>query len=160
MTYEEARAIFNYREGRLYWRVQPYGSAQKGAPAGCVNNRGYVTIGWRRRRYSAHRLVFLWHYGWLPAEVDHINNDHSDNRVENLRPATRSENQRNIGILSSNKSGVKGVCWHKSSRKWRADCRVNGTLNYLGLFSTIEAAAKAVQQFRAQHHGEFANHGG
>lgn len=80
--------------------------------------------------------------------VDHINGNGLDNRKANLRPCSNAENQQNrAGAASNSKSGVWGVSLDKGGR-WRADCRVNGVSNYLGLYDTIELAAEAVTKFR------------
>lgn len=80
--------------------------------------------------------------------VDHINGNGLDNRKVNLRLCSNAENQQNrAGAAANSKSGVRGVSLDKGG-KWRADCRVNGVSNYLGLFDTVALAAEAVAKFR------------
>jgi len=88
-------------------------------------------------------------------DVDHIDGDGLNNREANLRQATRSENMRNTGRRKDNKSGFKGVYWHKGAGKWQAEIKVGGVKEYLGLFTTIEAAHAAHQQAAKRLHGEF-----
>lgn len=88
-------------------------------------------------------------------ETDHVNGDGLDNRRNNLRPATTSENQYNQGLSCANTSGAKGVCWDKKSGKWRASIKIAGRLQYLGLFSDINSARAAYASASAKLHGEF-----
>ena len=91
-------------------------------------------------------------------QVDHINGNKLDNRKENLRLATRSENQRNVGKRSSNKSGYKGVRWVPSPyNKWRVDIRTDEGKKFIGHFNNILEAAKAYNDAALNYHGEFAN---
>lgn len=157
ITQTEVRRLFDYRDGVLYWRVSPATNVFPGGIAGCAKSGGYWHIRIRRRLYKAHRLIFLWHHGWLPAQVDHIKG--KSNHVENLRAATGSQNQYNRGLNANNASGVKGVYWDKSRGKWYAQCTVNRTNHRLGRFADLADAESAVRKFRELHHGEFANHG-
>ena len=75
--------------------------------------------------------------------VDHINGNTLDNRRENLRVCTRSENQRNRGKIKNSTSGFKGVSWHKNVGKWQASIGIAGIMKYLGLFTNPEEAHKA-----------------
>jgi HNH endonuclease len=92
------RNIFDYRDGKLYWKIRSSGCVHIGEEAGCINrgqNRWY--IGYKGKLYGRSRLVFLWHHGNWPAPIcDHINRDGSDDRIENLRAITQAENNRNI----------------------------------------------------------------
>lgn len=87
--------------------------------------------------------------------TDHVNGDKLDNRRENLRIASNSENQRNRGKPSNNTSSYKGVSWHRSAGKWQAQIMVNGKSMYLGLFTTPEAAHEAYTATAEKLHGEF-----
>jgi HNH endonuclease len=96
---EEIAEVFRYSDGRLYWRKspskrQPY-KAEIGA--GCHDAKGYLCIGFKGRKLYGHRLIWILHHGKVPDElqIDHINRDRSDNRIENLRLATGSENGQN-----------------------------------------------------------------
>jgi hypothetical protein len=82
-----------------------------------------------------------------------------DNRWENLREATFSQNMHNKRAHKTNTSGVKGVSWYEPTRKWCAHITHERTLRYLGYFEDLEAAKQFIEVFRNMFHGEFACHG-
>jgi len=75
--------------------------------------------------------------------VDHINGDKLDNRKSNLRLCTMSQNKANSTQYSSNKSGYKGVYWHKHVKKWQSQIRYKGKIYHLGSFDTALEAHMA-----------------
>lgn len=151
--------IFEYRDGNLYWK-QTFGyRAKVGTLAGTKNLRGYIQIGYKRKNYMAHKLIFLMHHGYAPKIIDHIDNNRCNNKIENLREATLTQNRWNCLIRKDNTSGVKGVTWHKKANKWVARGYANNTIYMLGYFKEIEEAKKAIEIFRKEKHGIFANNG-
>lgn len=100
------------------------------------------------------------HHAVLPRidgfDVDHINGNRLDNRKENLRYATRSQNLRNRGAAKHSKSGIKGVYFHRATGKWRAEMKIDGKSKHLGLFETKELAHAAYQGKAVIIQGEFA----
>jgi hypothetical protein len=156
---EELNRLFELRDGVLYWNEPSNLGITKGSACGTKDKRGYIVIRYNRLAYRAHRIIYCMAYGIDPKEleVDHINGIKSDNRPENLRLATRSENQRNRQFADSrNKSGFRGVRWEESTRKWRADITVNGRSTYIGRFISLQDAAESVTKARAELFGEFA----
>lgn len=95
------------------------------------------------------------HGEWPEHEVDHKNLDSLDDRLENLRVATPSQNQANKGMRKDNTSGVKGVAWDSSKKKWAASTSLGGRSIHLGRYDRIEDAAKAYAEGVAQIHGDF-----
>jgi len=93
----------------------------------------------------------------LPAEVDHINIDCSDNRIENLRAATRSQNNMNRNSNKIATSQYLGVCLDKGSGSWRASIVLNKVQKRLGYFKTEEEAALVYNKAAVRYFGEFAN---
>lgn len=89
-------------------------------------------------------------------DIDHINRDRLDNRKENLRIATRSQNNMNSKIPVNNTSGFKGVSWHKQNKKWYARISVNRKVHRLGFFSDKMEAVKKYDQAMIKYFGEFA----
>lgn len=111
----------------------------------CVNNRGYLTTRIFGHCMLAHRAIWAIHYGaWPTLDLDHINRDRADNRLENLREATPSQNARNKSLASNNKSGVRGVYQDSEYGGWRANIYTNEKKQiYLGAFKTREEAIAA-----------------
>jgi hypothetical protein len=72
--------------------------------------------------------------------VDHIDNNRSNNKINNLRWATKRENNQNAQLSKCNTSGVKGVYFNKRAKKWQAQIMIDGILIYLGYFDSIEDA--------------------
>ena len=114
-----------------------------------INNDGYHRLGLyvnrKQKPELIHRLVAL---AFIPnpenkPHTDHINNIKTDNNVNNLRWATRSENQHNHKLSKANTSGVKGVSYDKRKTKWRAQIRLDGIKIHIGYFDTIEEAKQA-----------------
>ena len=124
-----------------------------GAKAGYVNSDGYVYIVLDKKKYVAHRLIWLYLYGhWPTNQLDHINRIRHDNRLINLREVTIKENRQNLNLTSKNKSGVRGVSFDKPTNLWRANIQVNGKTINLGRYDTIEKAAKAYAMGAKKYH--------
>jgi len=108
----------------------------------CQDKHGYVVIRIDRKLYKAHQLAWLYTHGTFAPELDHINRIRNDNRIANLRAASRSMQMHNAGMLKNNTSGVKGVSYHAASKKWHARIWVDGKCRHVGFFATIEEAQK------------------
>jgi len=150
---------FEYREGKLIYRVSPNNRNKIGSVAGCSDKDGYILVGLKGALYKAHRLIFLMHHGYMPEHIDHVNGIPSDNRIENLRAATMTENMRNRALQRNNTSGCKGVTFSKSCGKWKVNLRLNKIRYFLGYYEDKELAALVAASFREKYHGEFCNHG-
>jgi len=117
---------------------------------------GYISIGVDGTRYLAHRLAWLWMTGrWPQKYVDHKNFTVSDNRWINLREANDMQNSRHRRVRFDNRSGVKGVGFHKETGKWRASIVVNKKKISLGLFHDKFVAGEVYQKAAAKYFGEF-----
>lgn len=116
--------------------------------------KGYVVAFLRGKCVRMHRIVLA---DDASPEIDHKNRNKLDNRRSNLRPATRSQNAFNFGMLPTNTSGMRGVCWHKRSKKWIAQSRLNGRIIHLGYYEKMEEAQAAYWRFNKEKRGEFAN---
>ena len=153
---ETLNALFEVKDGVLINKVSR-SRATAGHVSGCEKD-GYVWVKVNNQRFSAHRIIFLMAHGYCPEYIDHIDGNSLNNLIENLRPATLSENKANQKIYSSNSSGVKGVYWCKPKNAWVAQISFNRVRKTLGHFSTKELAASCVAAARNQMHGEYARH--
>jgi hypothetical protein len=156
-TPEELKSVFDYdpETGEFTWRVKA-GGIKKGTRAGSDTNKGYRQITLKRKIYLAHRMAWVISYGaWPDQEIDHINGNPKDNRIANLRPATRLENSRNCAKRRDNLTGYKGVSMHHGVRRWKASIKSNGRNIYLGIFENITDAAEAYAEASRRIHGEF-----
>lgn len=146
LTQHRLKELFYYDAdlGVFTRRVSTNRSAKAETTAGTDDGAGYLRITVDKKRYRAHRLAWLFVHGAFPiVELDHINQNRSDNRIANLRVVNKSENQQNTFAPATNTSGVKGVYWNKAAKKWQAQLCVKGQLIYLGVFSCLDTAAAA-----------------
>jgi hypothetical protein len=149
--------ILLYKEGDLYWKKTRRGSALAFTKAGGLHPSSfYKTITVMDKKYYQHRIIFLMHNGYFPTEVDHIDGNKLNNKIENLRAATTKQNQWNSKKPITNTSGYKGVSWHKNKNNWISSITLFGKLKYLGSFKTAEQAHEAYKQAAIKHFGEFA----
>ena len=159
MNQETVKKLFTYKDGNLYWAMKPSYKINIGDLAGSLRSTGYVAVMIDGKYYKNHRLIFLWNYGFLPKYIDHINGNPADNRIENLRAASLSQNQFNRKKSSTSTTGCKNVFFNKKDKKWVVKIRVNGTRKHLGTFSNLELADLVATEARDLYHKEFANHG-
>lgn len=155
VTAERLRALMQYscETGEFTWVADRNNRNRSGTVAGRVSRLGYVQIGIDGGRYLAHRLAYLYVYGeWPVGDLDHIDRNKLNNRISNLRLASKCENQQNRAIHKNNKSGFKGVFWHKRSGKWVARIGANGKQYHIGTFDAAEVAYKAYCEAAAKLH--------
>lgn len=146
--FDHLHELYRYKDGKLIWKIGRY----KNKRAGTASDR-YRDIRIRGRVEKEHRIIYFMHYKELPEVVDHINRDKMDNRIENLRGASNSQNHLNCVMHSSNSSGYRGVSYMKGRNKpWRAYLKEIG----LGYFYTPEEAAIARDKKAKEWFGEFA----
>ena len=117
---------------------------------------GYLRIQIGTRKYLVHRIAFLLMKGRWPNELDHRDLDRTNNRWANLREVTHQQNTLNGPMRSTNKSGFKGVSWHKVAQKWVAEMKLGEKRIYLGLHDSPEVAHEAYKQAAIKYRGEFA----
>jgi len=166
LTQEKVRELLTYNRitGKLTWRLRPddcranriFNARFADKVAGVTCPRGYQYVRIREFGFFAiARLIWLYETGaWPLLEMDHINGNPSDNRLVNIRLATRSENGANRGTHKNNKSGYKGVV--KQGNRWEATVRMNNKRYRLGSFETPEAAHVAYRKKAEEVQREFA----
>lgn len=158
LSAEYVRSILHYdpATGGFTWLVRPSNRVKIGGPAGNIGKKIGLQISIDGRKYLGSRLAWLYMTGeWPKDEIDHSDLNRSNSKWENLRPATRSENQWNHGAHNP-KSKIKGVHWHPQSGGWIARIWKHGHAIYLGYFKDKQEAAAAYAAAAKQHHGEFA----
>lgn len=130
--------------GEFIWKRTVSKKMKKGALAGSRKGYPYKRIRINGVAYLSHRLAWMYMYGALPlGALDHVNRCKTDNRIENLRVVTNSENSQNQGLSKKNASGYRGVFWRKDRSYWVARIKKNRKTTNLGRFSAKEEAAKA-----------------
>lgn len=153
---------YNHDTGIFTWKscVGRWGHIQAGTEAGTLNGKGYRSIKIDGTWYLGHRLVFLYVTGSFPInDVDHGDHVRNNNKWSNISNATQRENSKNQSKSKSNKSGVTGVHWNKSRKKWIAQIRAeNGKILHLGSFDdlTIAASVRKNADIKYNYHS---NHG-
>ena len=158
ITAERVRALFIYdgRKGSFRRRLTRSPRARAGMVVGTRTRQGYLSVHVDGKNYLIHRLVWLYIYGeWPEKFIDHVNGRKADNRLRNLRLATREENNRNCGIRSHNKTGYKGVTWLAKPKKWMAQIRVDRKQIFLGNFDCPKKAHSAYAAASVKYHGEY-----
>jgi hypothetical protein len=138
---------YDSETGNLFWTTPSLRGRRKRDLVGAKNGNGYMwfcsNIGRKQFMYSNHRVVWFLNYGSVPEMLDHIDGDRVNNRVENLRPATNSLNQRNT--LSSGSCKFKGV--YIVRYNYRCQVSKGGKVIHVGMFKTPEEAARAYDKF-------------
>ena len=166
--------IYNENTGVLIWRprsVEAFKDGGKTAqhscnawnskfankPAGCVGAGGYVFIRFDDVLYRAHRIAWKMVYGLdAPADIDHIDGDRTNNKLSNLRLATRTQNCGNRDLSVKNRSGFKGVSWYSKDKKWVAELTYEKKRVFRKYFNDPEEASKAYQEAAEKYYGEYA----
>lgn len=149
--------FYDEEDGELYCRIDR-GPRKAGMLAGCLNKTGlHVVIAIDGVRYLAHRIVWKMKTGRDPLQdIDHKDTDGTNNRWDNLREATPSQNLQNMSLSKANTSGVKGVSFDRDLGKWCAEIMKDRKRYKLGYFVELDDAKKVIEMARAELHGEFA----
>jgi len=161
LTQERLKEVLYYNPvtGLFTWikKTSIMSKVSIGDLAGWANGGGYLNIKIDGKSYKSHRLAWLYTYGSFPkSDLDHKNRNQTDNRINNLRLCTYSENGANRSVQSNNSSGYKNVYWYKRGNKWKAQIRSKNERIHLGYFDCKHEAARAYNQKALELHGEFA----
>lgn len=159
LTQEFLNEIFEHKQGGIYWKTKTHKTIVIGKKAGRRRPDGYMAVGIGGKIYKVHRIIFMMHHGYFPQTVDHINGIKDDNRIENLRAATFSENCLNRGLRPDNEAKAKGIRWCKNSKAWMVRVTVNKIRMFFGYHKDFELAELVAIEARDKYHKKFANHG-
>ena len=163
LTQDLVKELFKYKDGFLYWKnINQYCHNRKnGDKVGNIESIGYYVTSINNKKYKLHRLIFLYHHGYLPEFIDHIDNNKINNKIENLREATRLQNNRNSlkhktrnGKPTSSK--YKGVHWDKRSQRWISRIVINKKSKYLGSSESEIKAAEIYNESAIKYFKEYA----
>jgi hypothetical protein len=162
LTQENLHNLFYYKNGQLFWKpffgTRNRISKKSNKPVGSFKT-DYITVSINNKIYYVHRMIFMFHHGYLPKQIDHIDNNKINNKIENLRKADFFSNAWNKKTYKNNTSGVKGVSWYNREQKWVAELALYSKKIRIGSFDSVELAKIAIEKARKKYHGEFANNG-
>lgn len=154
--------IWKYRTGNEQ-HVNAFNTRFAGKECGSANGNGYnhIRFTYKKKMFliKAHRLAWFVHTGRMPVgEIDHINRNRLDNRIQNLRDVSGLVNKRNQSMSSNNTSGATGITWTEPIKKWRARVGTGDGRKHIGYFEDIADAITALNEVRlqydyTQHHG-------
>ena len=157
LTQELVNSVFEYRDGDLYYKKSVSKKARQGRKAGGIVSSGYVLVTINKKQIYAHRVIFLMHYGYLPNYIDHIDGIKLNNKIENLRAATMSQNGINRPKQANNTSGYKGVYYSIARDKWIAQIKHHQKMKNLGGFETRLDAHKRYVEEAKKIYGDYAH---
>jgi hypothetical protein len=152
---KELVQLFEYHSNGVITSKYAKSNRRIGAIVGVKNRYGYLAAKLNRKTYYVHRLIWTICNGSIPEgfDIDHINGNRSDNRIENLRLVTTQGNNQNLqSSKAHSKTKLLGACFHKATKKFIAQITTNGKYEYLGLFDTaIEAHNVYLKRKREIH---------
>lgn len=165
---------YDKETGKLYWKVRDkkwfhprqnyktqkiWNKRYAGAEAISHYSKGKMCGAIFNKSVYAHRVVWAMHHGyWNRTDIDHINGNPCDNRIENLRLVSHQENCKNQKLRSTNKTGKMGVDFRKETQKYRARIMVDGKTLNLGEFKEFDKAVKEREEAEIKY-GFHKNHG-
>lgn len=166
LTQEDVNELFEYRDGDLYWKIDIYTGKisnihkiKIGDKAGGVfktnNYNFYKLVSYNKNVYIIARLIFLMFNGYLPQCITYKDGDTLNTRIENLLEANKFEIYYRRKLSSKNKTGYKGVHYHKQSNKYVAQIYKHLKHIYLGLYDTAEEASKVCEIAKEKYHEDF-----
>jgi hypothetical protein len=146
LSKEALQEIFNYEvEGVLTWKDTFGPKMQKGALAGSYSSNGYRMVSFNNTKYLVHRLIYIYHYGTEGLDqIDHIDRDSTNNRIENLRNVSHAENMQN--------TLPKGYVFDPAINKYIVRIRKDNKTKHIGKYSTKEEAQEAYYRAKQKYH--------
>ena len=162
ITQKLIKELFDYCEdGNLIWKKNQRGHVKAGDIVGTIakaNGINYRQTKIKGKPIRLHRLIYLYHHGYLPDYIDHIDGDGLNNKIENLRSTNQSQNSQNSRLKNTNTSGYKNVYWNTQRKKWMVQLKLVEKQTYFGLYDDVELADLVAQEARNKFCGQFARH--
>jgi hypothetical protein len=150
--------LFKYKDGFLIRRIKTSQTSKVGEIITRVDKEGYGRVSIKDKSYGVHRLIFMMFYGYMPNRIDHINGAVNDNRIENLRECTASQNQHNSKMPKTNTTGFKNVYFRKNLNDWYVQVKLNRKVTSVYGLKSAELADLVAQELRNKLHKDFARH--
>lgn len=149
-TYEPDTGLLRWKINRAQMKIGDVAGAQRG-------EGGYVQVSVNRKLYRAHLIIWKMVTGKEPTnQIDHWDTVKNNNRWENLREATKSQNSANRGLMATNTSGAKCVFWYKAYQKWAVQIWKDGKAHFGGYHEEFEAATARSESMQKELYGKFA----
>lgn len=166
LTQEKLKSLVELKGGLLVWKkrggdswqAKRFNNQWAGEFIGSMHHTGYYVCRVAGKQYNLHRLVWLYHKGFMPDSIDHIDQNKTNNDIRNLRNVDIKTNGLNRSINSNNKSGVMGVLFDKKRGKWRCQIKHNMKQISLGYFASFFDAV-CVRKSKENELGFHKNHG-
>jgi hypothetical protein len=160
ITYEELQDKLDYNPHTGLFTYKNVRGKYPGDLAGTIRSSGYIGIKLNGKEYPAHHLAWFWCFGLWPKEVDHIDHNKLNNAIKNLRAVTHAENSLNRPHQVNNQSGVQGIFWQQSRKRWLSRIKFDGRLVWQKIYR-FEDFNKAVEERQAKlkELGFHQNHG-
>lgn len=151
--------LYDRHTGVLIWKAKSskYSNVSIGDCAGCLNSNGYYQIRYSNKQYYTHRIIWELHNGPIPKDIkiDHIDKNKSNNKIQNLRLASMSQNSSNHSLYKNNTSGYTGVVFDPNKKTWIAQIQYNNKTIRKHGFTSKEDAYRERQNLEIKYHKNF-----
>lgn len=149
------KEYFEYQDGKIFWKKAKGSRGIVGERFGSYGGRYWHGM-FEGKMYKEHQIVFYLQYGFIPDNIDHINGDCLDNRIENLREASSVENGRNAKLRKDSKTGYKNVIFDRERNMYRVEFKHRKKTVFMKRFDDLELACLVADEYRSKFHGNFA----
>jgi hypothetical protein len=148
--------LFEYKDGKLFWKVSRSNVISIGQEAGTEYSRGYKRVYFNGKTHSVHRVIWEMFNGEIKEnmQIDHIDGCPENNRIENLRIVTSQQNAMNR--KSKHRLGIKNISFDKKKKKYRVTIQTQGKRIWCGAYEDLEFAELVAIEARNKYHGKFA----
>ena len=158
ITKDYLNYLFDYKDGKLYWKnkTSSFSNITIGQKAGCFGKENYQYVAFNKRRKPLHSVIYCMFHGKMPKIIDHIDGNVFNNKIENLREVSHSQNMLNSRLRKDSLTGLKNITFHKTNKKYIVRMIVNGVRKHFGCYNDIDYAKFVADAMRHKYHGKFA----